>query len=158
MLEVQPNWTMEYFTMEHKRARCNICGIKYRMFGTLVHFRDHIIGEHNEVYESNVCQEEFNWVWKIFYITKNNNAKCILCNTIHHVPTPALEQIKYHLMYKHHVDETNGRFIHNYVKDYFVEVNVFERKCLICGEIYGSHNSLNSLKHLIWHEIVEVFS
>lgn len=108
----ESDWIMKYFKLENVRARCCICNIKYRLFGIITHFREHIINEHNEMYnriiyenQSRLHQEQgCDWIWTIFYITKNANVKCSVCDIIYPVPRLALQQIEYHLSDVHYVN------------------------------------------------------
>lgn len=152
--EILPNWIMRYITMQYVHARCDICGITYQLFETLIHFTEHVIGEHNEIYES-VCQEGgYDWVWKIFYVTENNYAKCSLCNTIYCVPAHTLEQIRCHLIIEHYTYENSVTSVRKFLNNYFIRITVRKKKCQICGlTYYNNKNSYILFRHLIWHKL-----
>lgn len=153
--KILPNWIMRYITIEHVRARCDICGMRYRLFETLTHFTEHIVSEHNGMYESIVCQEGgYDWVWKIFYITEDNYAKCSLCNITYRVPAHALEQIRSHLISRHYTYENSVTSIRKFLNNYFIRITVRKKKCRICGfTYYNNKKSLILLRHLIWHKL-----
>lgn len=112
----ESDWITKYIKLENVRARCCICNMKYRIFGTITHFREHIINEHNEahnqiIYENQLRREEgCDWIWTIFYITKNANVKCSICGIIYPVPRLALQQIEYHLFEAHYVNRYINEF------------------------------------------------
>lgn len=153
---LQPHWIMEYIRIIYKYAMCTMCNMTYEIFKTLELFTEHVVGEHNEIYESNICQGDPNWVWKLFYITENNYAKCILCNVMDQVSIVILEQIILHLMNKHHINIAHAIFYRSLTKAYFENINEFEGRCRFCGDIY-MHSEVNSiilLNHLASHNII----
>lgn len=140
-IQVQPNWIMQYFAMVNTSASCGICGAQYRMFGTLIHFKRHIMDQHRQHYLNYIWQgyDGESFVWQIFYITEYDNAKCLLCDYIHHVPTSVLKQIKMHLIYTHVRDTL---YLQNWLNAHFDYSSFGQSRCVHCDKIcvdqYGS--------------------
>lgn len=135
------NWLMKYFSMDHVRAKCNVCEIKLKVFGTSEHFEKHILDEHNLVRKT-VIYQGYNWkeyIWLFFYITEENNAKCLFCNTTYRVPKPSLKQLKNHLINMHIVCNTH---LDTWLKNHYEFIladclyNMDVIKCVHCTMTY----------------------